>query len=101
VTNTQTFLIALGVGSALIAFWLVFRFPDRGPGDFRKALIHVGAALAVGWFAPLVFDAFVVHGFAITVVGIFVIVFPVVVYTFLASAWLLKLAHDTFSQYRH
>jgi hypothetical protein len=100
VTQTQTFLLALGVGSALIAFWLVVRFPSRAPADFRKALIHVGAAFAVGWFAPDVFGAFVTHGLAVAITAIFLIIFPVLVYAFLASAWFLRVAHDAFAGYR-
>ena len=46
------FLLALGVGAALLAFWFVVRYPDRGPANMRGALIHVGIAFAIGWFAP-------------------------------------------------
>ena len=45
--TTEEFLLALGVGSALIAFWLAIRFPDRAPADFPRAMLHVGAAFAV------------------------------------------------------
>jgi hypothetical protein len=95
-----TFLILLGIGAALIAFWLVLRFPDRGPGDFRRALLHVGFALAVGWFAPSLVGLLVPHGTAFAMTAIFGIVLPVLVYMFAASAWFLKLAHDMFARYR-
>ena len=94
------FLIALGVGSALIAFWLALRFPDRAPGDFQRAIVHVVMALVIGWFAPDLFAALVSHGYAVAFMAIFVILLPVLVYTFLAGAWFLKLAHDMLSQYR-
>ena len=92
--TTEMFLIALGVGSALIAFWLALRFPERGPGDFQRALLHVGLAIGCGWFAGDVFAALVSFGYFVVVTGVFVVVLPVLVYTFLASAWLLRLAHD-------
>jgi hypothetical protein len=98
--TTQTFILALGVGAALIAFWLVVRFPDRAPGDFRRALLHVGVALAAGWFAPDVFAALNVHGLAMAVAAVFAVLFPVLVYTFLAGAWFLKLAHDAVNHRR-
>jgi hypothetical protein len=98
--TTETFLLALGVGSALIAFWLVVRFPDRAPGDFPRALLHVGAAIAIGWFAGDVFALVARHGLAVAFGGIFVIVLPVLVYTFLSAAWFLKLAHDMFARFR-
>jgi hypothetical protein len=99
--NTQNFLLALGVGSALIAFWLALRFPDRGPADMSRALVHVGAAIGIGWFAPDIFNVFVVHGDATALTGIFLILLPVLVYTFLSGAWVLKIVHDMFSAYRH
>jgi len=76
------------------------RFPDRAPGDFRRALVHVGLALAAGWLASQLFAALVAYGFAAVVAAVFVVVLPVLVYTFLASAWVLKLAHETFNHYR-
>jgi uncharacterized transporter YbjL len=97
--TTQTFLIALGIGAALIAFWLAIRFPDRAPGDFRRAILHVLLALGAGWFAGDLFTALVAHGFAVAVAAVFVVVLPVVVYMFLAGAWFLKLTHDTIARY--
>jgi uncharacterized transporter YbjL len=99
-TPVETFLICLGVGAALIAFWLVLRFPERAPGDFKRAFLHVGLAMLAGWLASNLFDALVAYGFAAAVAGVFVVVFPVLIYSFLASAWFLKLAHDMLSQYR-
>jgi hypothetical protein len=90
----EVFLLALGVGSALIAFWVAIRFPDRGPGDFRRALIHIGIAMAIGYFAGDIFGAIVRYGVLVTFGGIFAIVLPALVYTFLSTAWFLKLAHD-------
>ncbi|SRR5712691_1522405 len=94
------FLLALMVGSALVAFWLALRFPERAPESFRVALLHVGAALALGWFAPAAFGAIVSWGQAAAMAAIFGLLLPVVVYTFLAVAWFLKLAHDAINHYR-
>jgi hypothetical protein len=98
--TTQNFLLALGVGSALIAFWLVLRFPDRGPGDLQRALLHVIVALTVGWVAPGLIGPLVSRGLAAAVAAVFVLIFPVLVYTFVAGAWVLKIAHERISQYR-
>jgi hypothetical protein len=98
---TETFVLCLGVGAALIAFWFVFRFPERAPGDVKRALLHVGLALLAGWFASTLFDAFVAYGFAGVVAGIFVVLLPALIYCFLASAWFLKLAHELITRYRH
>jgi hypothetical protein len=98
--RTESFLIFLAVGSALIAFWLVARFPDRGPGDFVRAIAHVLLAMLVGAFAPSFVAALATKGHAMAVFAVFAIVFPVLVYTFVATAWVLKLLHDTFARYR-
>ena len=33
----QNFLLALGVGTAVLALWFVVRFPDKTPESFAKA----------------------------------------------------------------
>ena len=88
------FLLALGVGAALLAFWFVVRYPDRGPANMRGALIHVGIAFAIGWFAPNIFTLFCMYGFRAAITGVFVLVFPVIFYVFLSGAWFLKAATD-------
>jgi hypothetical protein len=95
------FFLALGIGSALLAFWFVVRFPKLGPENFRQAMIHVGIALGIGWFSPSVYSAFVAYGFSGAMVGIFVLIFPVLFYTFLSGAWFLKVATGAMNQFRH
>jgi hypothetical protein len=85
-------LLALGVGAALLAFWFVARYPDRGPADMRRALIHVGIAFAIGWFAPNMFTLFCTYGFRAAITGVFVLILPVIFYIFLSGAWFLKTA---------
>jgi hypothetical protein len=99
-TNTQTFLLALGVGAALIAFWLVARFPDRVPANLRVAMLHVFAALAIGWITPAAFGYVISYGRVAAFPAIFGILLPVVVYSFLSVAWFLKLMHNAIS-HRH
>lgn len=95
------FLVALGLASALLAFWFVIRFPGRGPEDGRRAMLHVGAALALGWFVPDIFNAICAYGYTAALVALFGVVFPVVFYTFLSGAWWLKVATGAMNQYRH
>jgi hypothetical protein len=97
--STQEFLIVLAVGSALIAFWVVARFPDRGPGNFGRAIGHVVLAIAAGAFSPGIVAALATKGHTMALFAIFGIVLPVLVYTFLAAAWFLKLAHDMFARH--
>jgi hypothetical protein len=99
-TNVETFLLALGAGSAVIAFWIALRFPDRQPGDFKKAMLHVFAALAIGWMTPNIFGYVVSFGRDAALPAIFGILLPVLVYSFLSVAWFLKLAHGAIA-HRH
>jgi hypothetical protein len=97
----HNFLLSLGVGSALIAFWGVIRFPDKTPTDFGRAILHVCAALLLGAFVPDVIAVLASFGFATTMAAMFAVLLPVLVYTFLSGAWVLKLAHDSIHRFRH
>ena len=88
------------VGAALVAFWLVVRFPERGPSSFRTAILHVGASLLAGFLVPPAFGFLLSWGEAAAMASIFGILFPFTVYTFLAAAWFLKLVHSMFGHYR-
>jgi hypothetical protein len=95
----HNFLLSLGVGSALLALWVVVRFPGATPQDFPRALLHVCAALLLG---PMITQLAVLiwnRGFALA--AIFGVLLPLLVYTFLSGAWFFKLATDTFQRYRH
>jgi hypothetical protein len=98
--TTQNFLLTLGVGSALIAFWIALRFPDYGPEGFREALLHVVAALAIGWVTPLMTGVLFARGFNWGMAAIFGVLLPVMIYTFLAGAWFLRLAQATIGQHK-
>jgi uncharacterized membrane protein SirB2 len=97
----HNFLLALGVGSALLAFWLVVRFPERAPTDFVRALAHVCVAMLLGALVPDVIGLLNRYGFGPALAAMFVVLLPVLIYTFLSGAWVLKLTHDTFRRYRH
>jgi hypothetical protein len=95
----ENFLLALGVGSALLALWFVVRFPEKTPRGYTPALLHVCAALLLGpvacRIAPVVWN----NGYPL--LAIFGVLLPVLVYTFLAAAWWFKLATQTIQRYRH
>jgi len=99
--NFHNFLLSLGVGSALLAFWFVIRLPDRTPESFARALIHVGLALLLGPVAPILVAALWIHGYATAMVAIFAVLLPVLFYTFLSGAWFFKLATDALGHYRN
>jgi hypothetical protein len=96
-TKIELFLLALGVGAALIAFWVAVRFPERGPANFRVAMCHVVAALAIGWITPTAFAYVISYGRIAALPAIFGLLLPVLVYSFLSVAWFLKLMHNAVS----
>jgi hypothetical protein len=97
----HNFLLSLGVGSALMAFWFVIRVPDRTPESFPRALLHVCVAMLLGAFVPDLIAVLSSFGFGMAMASMFAVLLPVLVYTFLSGAWVLKLTHDTFQRFRH
>jgi hypothetical protein len=98
--TTQSLLIAFGVGSAALALWFIARFPDRGPGDFNRALLHALVAFVFGWVTPGLTAPLTAQGTPTALLALFVIVLPVLFYTFLAAGWVLKMLNERMSAYR-
>jgi antibiotic biosynthesis monooxygenase (ABM) superfamily enzyme len=98
--TTNNLLIAFGVGSAFIAFWFAARFPDRGPGDFNRALLHALVAFVISWAVPSFTSPLMAQGLSTAMLALFVVVLPVLFYTFLSCAWVLKLLHERISHYQ-
>jgi hypothetical protein len=89
--SMTTFVLFLCTGSALIALWLVARFPDVGPSDVTKALLHVAISVVV---LQLLVPAIHVVGStglpAAQFVVSFGIVLPGLTYVFVAAGWLIR-----------
>jgi hypothetical protein len=89
--SIATFVLVLCVGAALLALWLVVRFPDLGPSEITWALLHVALSVVVG---QLMLRSIGVVGRSFVPVGLFFaafgIVLPSLTYTFAAAAWLIR-----------
>jgi hypothetical protein len=94
-------LIALGAGA--IALWIDARFPRLAPEQIQSALLHVGAALLVGALVVPPAMAFVIslQTTLSTLVSIFAIGFPSIVYSLLAGVWIIKLSTGVIGGLRH
>jgi hypothetical protein len=92
-TTLMVFVAFLCTGAALLAFWLVMRFPERGPADMTKALLHVGVSVVL---LQLVVPAIhVVRDTGVPAAQLVVsfgIVLPTLTYVFLAAAWMIRAA---------
>jgi hypothetical protein len=88
-------LLCFAVGAGAIALWLYVRFGSGrfAPANLRAALIHVGASLVVGQLAvPALMKVLLAAGSpAVTLIGIFAVAFPALVYCLLASIWVITM----------
>jgi len=89
--SMTTFVLFLCSGAALLALWVVARFPDFGPDDVTKALLHVALSVVV---LQLLVPA--IHAVGATglpgaqFVVSFGIVLPGLTYVFAAAGWLIR-----------
>ena len=88
-----TFVPLLCTGAALLALWLVTRFPELGPDEVTKALLHVAISVVV---LQLLVPAIHVVGSTglpgAQFIVSFGIVLPGLTYVFVAAGWLIKAA---------
>jgi len=94
-------LVAFAFGSAALAVWFYVRFPSLAPTQLKHAIAHVVAAiviaqLVVSWNVRLDVG---LEGHAATLVQLFGLLLPVVVYTFLSALWLFALLTGFFRAY--
>jgi hypothetical protein len=88
--SIESFVLFLCVGSALLALWLVVRFPEAGPDDLTWAMLHVGISIVLAQLTlPAIHLVADVPGARF--VASFAIVLPALTYMFLAAAWLIRI----------
>ena len=84
--SNSMFVLALGAGAALIAVWFHARFPSLAPERLGRTVLHLVAAFAVVSLAPSAASGYSAY------IAIFCVVLPALVYAFLCTLWMLKLA---------
>jgi hypothetical protein len=86
-----TGLIALGAGA--IALWIDVRFPRLAPVELAKVMLHVMASLALGYAVSPAFQAIVAREDPrLTLLAVFGLGFPAIVYCLLAGVWTIRFA---------
>jgi hypothetical protein len=91
--SMTTFILFLCSASAFLALWLVTRFPEWGPADLTKALLHVAiSAVVLQLLVPAIHVVGATGIPAAQFVVSFGIVLPGLTYVFVAAAWLIKAA---------
>lgn len=90
--------LLIGVGAGAIALWIDVRFPRLAPQELAKVVLHAAAAVAVGYATSPALHALIAYEDPVlTLVAVFGLAFPSVVYFLLAALWTLKLVQRTLS----
>jgi hypothetical protein len=94
-------VLMIGVGAGAIAVWIDVRFPRLAPDEMRRALIHVGISIVVAQLlVPIGMHLLLsVEQVPATLVAIFGVAFPAIVYALLAGLWVIKLTTGALSSH--
>jgi hypothetical protein len=91
--TAQSFGLMLIVGSALLAFWILWRYAGFGPKSILWAAVHAVLACAVLRSVPYALDRIGTNGpETIEYVEIFGIALPALIYGFLSGGWIARVA---------
>ena len=92
--NVNEFLVALTLGAGALALWINFRFPNIAPERIWTAIIHVGAAILAGQvLLPGLLEVVPESNPVVrALVTTFVLGLPALVYSLLASIWVIRIA---------
>jgi hypothetical protein len=90
-------VVAISVGSALIALWAFVRYPRLAPARPAVRMAHLVTALAVAQFGAPAAMSFVIHGsnaLAPSLVALFFVFVPSQLYAYLSGIWVLALLRN-------
>jgi hypothetical protein len=91
--SAQSFGLALMVASALLAFWILWRYAGFGPKSILWSAVHVIVAYGVLRTVPFALDRIGTSGpTTVEYVEIFGIALPALVYAFLSGGWVARVA---------
>ena len=100
--STQSFIIAVGIGAAALAFWVDARFPRLAPQDQAFAFAHVLAAMGICSFLvrPALIGALSLDPLQARAAGVLLVCLTGLGYAFLAGVWLVRLTHASVARFR-
>jgi hypothetical protein len=85
------FVLALFVGAAFLALWCYVRFESRSPSSMSRVLLHTLVAMLALRIASATVGLTVGDSPGQTMLVLFVVMLPALVYVFLASLWVLRM----------
>lgn len=96
--NTQSFVLALATGCALLALWVEVRFPTLAPGGLGRVFLNIVAAVLCMHLAGAMVVAAAEHSaLPLRFAAVFVLALPALTYVFLSSIWVLRLMGSSMS----
>lgn len=85
------FVLALFVGAAFLAAWCYVRLESRTPRSMSRVVLHTVVAMLVLRIASMAVNRGVGDDATQTMLILFVVMLPALVYVFLASLWVLTM----------
>ena len=89
---TLPFLLSVEAGAALLALWVIARFPEWGPAGLPGALLRFSISLPFVWMSGNLTEPLAAHGPLQELTALFLLVLALV-YSWSAVAWLLRSFH--------
>ena len=90
--GVPSFVTLLFLAGAALAIWLDVRLGGRGPSSLSQILLHAIGAVLFLRAARHVVEA--TDARASTMIVLFAVLLPALVYVFLTSLWVLKMVRD-------
>jgi hypothetical protein len=98
--SSGSFVIALGLGAGLLAFWVQFRFPNLAPQTLGWAIFHLVVTGVLAQLTKAVFRSVDLQPLG-TMALVFGLALPTLVYAFVSGMWLIRLAQGALGRMSH
>jgi hypothetical protein len=85
------FVLSLFVGAAFLALWCYVRLESRMPTSMSRVILHTLVAMVALRIASVTVGVAVGENPLQTMLVLFVVMLPALVYVFLASLWVLRM----------
>ena len=95
--SSASLVVAISLGSALLALWTFIRFPRLAPTRTGSRMAHLLAALAVAQFGAPAAMTLVIHGsnaLGLSLLALFCIFLPSQLYAYLSGIWVLAVLRN-------
>jgi hypothetical protein len=96
--SLTVFAASLVLGAGAIAVWITVRFPKLMPDHLKPVLLHLGLAVLLAHLVPFGILLPISGSIAVQLIaGIFAVALPVLIYTLVATIWLVRIAQNALS----